>query len=179
MRPMFKWPCRNQRAPAAIEAYQFQRETPVMLTEDQHREVMALLPSDDGDDMAAINAILCSAFYLKGLEPVTKRGVHVAQTQWGTKNFYEYPGQLRSKTGWLTAPNYLGSLDDACNLVRYALGEHWIVDVQVRADGSTAQVHQFPQPCRKSKIWRSDPGLRGAAAAVVRCVLEITAPLNS
>lgn len=150
-----------------------------MLTADRHREVMTLLPSNDADDMAAINAILCSAFDLKGLEPVTKRGVHVAQTQWGPKEFDECPGQLRGATGWLIAPNYLGSLDDACKLVRDALGEHWIVDIQVRADGSTAQLHEFPQPCRRSKIWRSDPGSKGAAVAVVRCVLEITSPLNS
>lgn len=148
-----------------------------MLTPDRHREVMTLLPTDDSDSRSAINAILCAAFRLKGMRPVTVRGKHTFETQWGPKEFDEYPGQLRGETGWLSAPRYMSSIDDACGLIRDALGGHWIVEVQIRLDGSTAQLHEFPLPCRRSGVWRGKPGPEGAAQAIVRCLLEITQPL--
>jgi hypothetical protein len=145
-----------------------------VLTPEARKQIMALLPSNDPDDMAAINAILASAFYLKGTTPITKHGKHTFKTQFGEKEYDEHPGQLRGENGWLTSPQYLSSMDEACKLVKCALGDEWIIEVYVRADGSCAQLHEFPLPCRKTKTWRSEPGLRGAAAAIVRCVLDAT-----
>lgn len=145
-----------------------------MLTAEARAEVMARIASDGHDDRAAINAILASAFYLKGLVPIVRRGWHTFKTQYGEKTYEEYPGQLRGETGWLGAPSYMSSIDSACDLVVHALGEDWIPELRIRADGSEAQLHQFSPPCFRTKICRGGPGASGAATAIVKCVLEAT-----
>jgi len=137
-------------------------------------ERLAAYEAGDYEQGQALNALLAARHHFKDLVPITQRQKHKfddAGREWD-----ESPGQLRGRTGWLSAPNYVGNIGDACDLVEYALGKEWIVETQVRTDGSMARLHKFDPPCRKTGWHRGRPGKVGAAAAIVRAVLEATEP---
>lgn len=148
-----------------------------LLTPDARADVWKRIVAYDGDG-AAINAILASAFYLKDTKPVVEYGTVVFDGQ--TQKHEEWPGQLRCYTrgvhsGWLIAPRYMSSIDDACALVECALGAGWLVETLVRPDGSQARLHEFDAGRRTA--WQGgNIGPRGAAAAIVKCVLQATDP---
>src|SRR3546814_15497267 len=64
------------------------------------------------------------------------------------------------------APALSASVDAVLALIERALGPEWIAEIQVRADGSCAQLHEFPFPCRKSPLRRGPSGRLGAVLAL-------------
>lgn len=144
-----------------------------MLTAEARTEIERRISGDliSQDDAGAINALLCAAFYLRGLKPVTEHGKHTFDGS--AREWDERPGQMRGLHGWLTAPPYTSSLNDACDLVEHALGSGWITETMVRADGSQARLHEFDTS--RSTGWHNGgPGRKGAATAIVKAVLEAT-----
>lgn len=143
-----------------------------MLSANARAEIARHLQARTYNGDQATNALLAAAFYLKDLTPITMHQTH--QFEEGGKVWEECPGQLRGKTGWLSAPSYLSSIDDAADLVMSALGPGWIVETRIRADGSEAKLHQFDPPCARTGWHRDGPGKSGAATAIVKAVIEAT-----
>ncbi|HEY9550605.1 MAG TPA: hypothetical protein VIR45_14000 [Kiloniellaceae bacterium] len=69
------------------------------------------------------------------------------------------------------APALSASVDAVLALIERALGPEWIAEIQVRADGSCAQLHEFPLPCRKSPLRRGSSGRIGAVLALLAATL--------
>jgi len=134
---------------------------------DTRYAIMRLMKATEPDADGAVNALLATSFVYRDLVPITQTGTH--QFEPGGKVWDERAGQMRGKHGWLFAPSYTTSVDDAMELVRTVFdGEKHTLTIEAKPEFATARI-----------LWRH--GSTGwhtcasgqAARAIIFALLEV------
>lgn len=109
------------------------------ITDESRARVALLMKSEDPTAASAVNAILATSFVYRDMIPIVAFGKHRFEPD--GQELEEWPGHMRGKQGWLMAPNYLSSVDDALELVRRVFdGERHTLTVETKPTFSAARI---------------------------------------